>query len=105
MIISDINYIKSTNEEVFGGSGFKFDKKVNSEVNNAFNFDSKIDIDKVKTVDVKIDAKADVKGNIAELTFDAEAVGRDTLVEVEASILTVEDELSSVAASIISVVA
>ena len=100
MIISDLNYLEAANEEIFGGFGFN--KNVSSTVNNEFNFNSVIDIDKTKNVDVDVNADIDIEGNLAELTFDAEAVGKNTLVEVEASVLAVEDQLSSVAASIIA---
>ena len=103
MIISDLNYLEATNEEIFGGGGpFSFTKTVSSTVNNEFNFDANIDIDKTKNVDVDINADIDVEGNIAELIFDAEAVGKNSIVEVETSVLAVEDKLSSVAGSILA---
>jgi hypothetical protein len=43
-------------------------------------------------------------GNVAQLNVDAAAYGTSTLVDVESSVLTVEDQLSSVSAMAISVI-
>ena len=91
MIISDINYIKSTKEEVFGGSWgthVHVDKDIKVEAD--FKFDAKVDIDIKKDVDIKVDVKSDVDldDNYAQLTFDAEAIGKKTLVEADVFVLT-----------------
>jgi hypothetical protein len=75
------------------------DKKINSEINTTIKFDTDIDFDKKKDVDIKVKSESDVKGNLAELLLDAEALGINTLVEVDSAILTVEDKLSSVVVS------
>jgi hypothetical protein len=75
---------------------------------------------KIKEYDNKEDAKlsyeytegtvddsvfsVDLDGNTALLTVDAEAIGENTLVTVDAFVLTVEDELSQTTVSIISAV-
>ncbi|MDJ0736806.1 MAG: hypothetical protein QNJ47_22525 [Nostocaceae cyanobacterium] len=93
MIISDINYIKSTKEEVFGGCWIgcdhvHVDKDIKVEAD--FKFDVKVDIDIKKDVDIKVDVKSDVDldDNYAQLTFDAEAIGKKTLVEADVFVLT-----------------
>ena len=81
-----------------------FEKDLRIDVDVDIDFDTDIDFDKDYDADIKIDADADVKGNIATVVLDAEAVGKDTLVEVDAAVLTIENELSSVTMSIISAV-
>jgi len=78
------------------------DKKINSEINTTIKFDTDIDFEKKKDVDIKVKSESDVKGNLAELLLDAEALGINTLVEVDSAILTVEDKLSSVVVSAIA---
>ncbi|MGK9168549.1 hypothetical protein KXR53_19705 [Inquilinus limosus] len=50
------------------------------------------------------DADVDLDGNIATVTFDAQASGQDSLVSVDAFALAVEDELSQSTVVITSVV-
>ena len=105
MIISDLNYLEVVNQKtgiVGGTGGFDFNKKVESNVTNIVNFDTNIDFDKYKDVDIDVKSNLNIKGNLAELVVDAEAIGKDTLVEVESSVLAVEDKLSSVSLSAIS---
>ena len=106
MIISDLNYLEVVNQEtsIVGGNYFDFYKNVDSTVTNNVNFNTDIDFDKYKDVDIYVDSDVNVQGNLAELVVDAEAIGYDTLVEVESSVLAVEDKLSSVSLSAISAV-
>ncbi|WP_017327795.1 hypothetical protein [Synechococcus sp. PCC 7336] len=84
---------------------FLVDKTVNSTVNNEITFDTDILFEKDFNADIDIDAFADIDGNISTLTLDAEAIGTDTLVEVDSSVLSIHGELSSVSLSVISAVA
>ena len=106
MIISDLNYIEEVNNEtqVVGGVGVFFDKVLNADINTDLDFDVNVDVDKNVDIDIDIDAAANVEGNSAQLTFDVEAFGIDTVAELEFSILTIEDELSSVAGFAVSAV-
>ncbi|MEM7555830.1 MAG: hypothetical protein AAF378_17380 [Cyanobacteria bacterium P01_A01_bin.84] len=102
MIISDLNYLETSTEEVLGGN-YNFKKNISSTVDTNITFDSKTNVDKDVNVDVAINAKANIKGNIADLQFDVEAVGDDSFTEVEASVLTT-DGLSSIAGAMYSAV-
>ena len=62
-----------------------------------------VDIHKDIDVDVDLDQYVDLQGNFANLLGDFEAIGDDTFVEVEASVLTT-DYLSSVTLDVISAV-
>ena len=106
MIISDLNYLEEVNNEtkVVGGVFVGFTKELDSNIAADFEFDVDINIDKDSDVDVNVFSDANVDGNIAELAFDVEAYGVDTLVDGEISILTIEDQLSSVAGYFISAV-
>ena len=106
MIISDLNYLEVVNQEtsIVGGNDFDFYKNVESTVTNNVNFNTNIDFYKDKDVYIDVYSDVDINGNLAELVVDAEAIGKDTLVEVESSVLAVEDKLSSVSLSVISAV-
>ncbi|WP_066379671.1 MULTISPECIES: hypothetical protein [unclassified Anabaena] len=98
MIISDLNYLETANQEVFGGWGgtvVNFDKDLNTHIDTDidFDFDSYIDQDFYK--DGHINFNVDVHGNSATLAVDNEAYGYDTLVEAIAGQLTIENKLSS----------
>ena len=86
MIISDLNYLEVANVEVVGGYG-----------GYRFNYDKKVDVDYDVKVDIykEIDAKADIKGNIATTDVVAESYGYDSLAEVESYSYT--DPISSAA--------
>ncbi|MEM7725133.1 MAG: hypothetical protein AAF208_02020 [Cyanobacteria bacterium P01_A01_bin.45] len=103
MIISDLNYLETSTEEVLGGN-FNFKKNIASNVKTDVEFDFDSEFDKDVDIDANIDAKANVQGNITNVLFDVEAVGKDTFVEAEVSVLSVENELSSAAGSFTSVV-
>ena len=45
-----------------------------------------------------------MEGNSAFLVADVEAIGKDTFVEVDASVLAVENQLSSVTISAVAIV-
>ena len=81
-----------------------FDKDIDIDIDVDVDLNVDIDFDKNVDVDIKIDADADVSGNIANVSVEAEAYGKDTLVEIDATVLTIENQLSSVYLSIISAV-
>ncbi len=81
---------------------FRFDKDLKVDVNFDIKFDTDIDLKKDVDVNVDINADADIKGNITNLTLDAEAIGSDTLVEADVGILTIENQLSSLTLVVIS---
>lgn len=81
-----------------------FYKNIDVEIDVDVKLDVDIDFHKDVDIDVKVDSKAEVEGNIANVSVEAEAYGYDTLVEIDATVLTIEDQLSSAYVSIISAV-
>lgn len=73
-----------------------FDKVLSSEANNSADFDVNVDIFKNVNKSTVITQDVDLTGNSAILFADVEAVGLATEVEVDASILTIANELSSI---------
>jgi hypothetical protein len=84
--------------------GFEFEKdlEIDVDVDLEFDVDVDVDVEIEKCVDLDINSDVDLDGNTAEITFDAQAIGDDTLVEAIISVLTVDGELSSVSGNIIS---
>jgi hypothetical protein len=107
MNISDLNYLEAVEVKVVGGYGSYGDTNVykdldsNISVDLNLNTDIKFNKDFNATIDIK--SNVDVKGNSTTVTFDAEAIGDNSLVEVDLAVLTT-DGLSSAAGSIISAV-
>ncbi len=77
---------------------FEFSKDLDITVDVDLNFDVDVDVSVKKDIDIDIDVKSDVdlNGNTAELTLDVQAIGYNTDVEAIVSVLTVENELSSI---------
>ncbi|HIK30420.1 MAG TPA: hypothetical protein IGS31_03560 [Oscillatoriales cyanobacterium M4454_W2019_049] len=107
MNISDLNYLEAVEVKVVGGRRRGGGTKVNKDINLDVNFDLDINADikfyKDFNANIKIDSDVDVKGNSTTVLFDAEAIGEDTVVEVDVVVLTT-DGLSSASGSIISAV-
>ncbi|MGF1935086.1 MAG: hypothetical protein RM347_011885 [Nostoc sp. ChiQUE02] len=71
MIISDLNYLENTSEEVIGGATFTANKNVNIVVN----VNEKINITK------NITSYVSLTGNVATAESGATAFGNNTLAE------------------------
>lgn len=84
------------------GSDVDIEKEIDAEISVDFDFDTDIDFDKDVDVDIVVESCVDIEGNLTNITFDAEAIGSDSLVEVDLAVLTVEGELSSATGSIIA---
>lgn len=75
MIISDLNYLENTSEEIFGGIGvninsnFSLNKTVTANVNESF----------TKTVTTNLGG---LNGNVAEVTGTADATGNNTFTSI-----------------------
>ncbi|MEM9005307.1 MAG: hypothetical protein AAGE59_17510 [Cyanobacteria bacterium P01_F01_bin.86] len=100
MEIRDLGYMEDLsdkNSRVSGGQDVTFTKNLFSAATNAATFT--VDASIVKTVDKDINVLQNVEltGNFANLFGDVEAIGANTLSDIEFSILTIEDELSSIA--------
>lgn len=82
---------------------FDFDKTVNTNVSTTIKFDTDIYFDKSFHLNGYVNFANHVEGNTANLVVDAEAIGYDTLVEVDASVLTTYD-YSGITLSVVSAV-
>ncbi len=84
--------------------GFEFEKDLEIDVDIDLDFDVDVDVDVniEKCVDIDISSDVDLDGNTAELTLDAQAIGDNTLVEAIVTVLTVDNELSSISLNVIS---
>jgi hypothetical protein len=84
--------------------GFEFEKDLEIDVDIDLEFDVDVDVDVNidKCIDVSIYSDVDLDGNTAELSLDAQAIGDNTLVEAIVSVLTVDNELSSITLNVIS---
>ena len=83
-------------------SDFEIETDVETAVSNDIDFDTDISFEKDVSTNVGVFSDVEVDGNLSTLTVDAEAIGSNTLVEVDSSVLSVENELSSVSLSIVS---
>jgi hypothetical protein len=84
--------------------GFEFEKdlEIDVDVDLEFDVDVDVDVEIEKCVDLNIYSDVDLDGNTAEITLDAQAIGDNTLVEAIVSVLTVDNELSSISMNVIS---
>ncbi|NBD15476.1 MAG: hypothetical protein GVY04_04825 [Cyanobacteria bacterium] len=77
MIISDLNYLESVDEEIFGGKGinidsnFDLDKDVDSDVNVDETFNKAVNLD-----------LSGLSGNGAEVLGSSDAQGNDTFSSI-----------------------
>lgn len=87
------------------GNDFDFSKDLDINVDVDIDLDVDVDVDIDKDVNICIDINQDlyIDGNTAELNLDAEAIGDNSLVEVDAVVLTT-DHSSSVVLHVISAV-
>lgn len=77
---------------------FEFEKDLDIKVEVDLDFDVDVDVKVEKDIDIDIDVKSDVDldGNTAELTLDVQAIGDNTDVEAIVTVLTVDNEMSSI---------
>jgi hypothetical protein len=80
------------------GNDFEFSKDLEVDVDLDIDLEVDVDVDVYKDVDIYVDIRSDVDldGNTAELNFDVQAIGDNTLVEGDVWVLTVDNELSSI---------
>ena len=80
-----------------------FDKEIDVNIDVDVELDWEINFDKFYNVDIDVNTDVDIEDNLTSVTIEAEAFGENTLVEIDAAVLTT-DYLSSAAVSIISAV-
>ncbi len=80
-----------------------FDKEIDVKIDVEVDLDVDINFYKDVDVDIKVDSDVDVKDNLTHVSVEAEAFGDNSLVEIDASVLTT-DYLSSAYLSIIAAV-
>ncbi len=83
---------------------YEKDLDIDVDIDVDLSFDPDLDYTSDLNIDYDIDTDLCFEGNSALLNLDVEAIGKDTLVEVSASVLTTEN-LSSVTVSAFSAVA
>jgi hypothetical protein len=78
--------------------GFEFEKEldITVDVDLEYDVDVDVEVDKDIDIDIDVDSNVDLDGNTAELTLDVQAIGDNTDVEAIVSVLTVDNELSSI---------
>jgi hypothetical protein len=105
MKISDLSYLETVEVNVVGGRSRRTEVKKEIDLNVDFdlNIDTNINFSKDFSANIYINSDVDVKGNSASITFDAEAIGDNSVVEVDLVVLTT-DGLSSVSGTIIAAV-
>lgn len=83
-----------------------FDKEIDVNVDTEIDleFDTFVELTKNIDVDVYVDQTVNIKGNTANVQFDVEAVGDNTLAEFDVSVL-VTDDFSSITGSAFAAVA
>jgi hypothetical protein len=79
----------------YDNNEFEFDKEVKIDVETEIKFDVDVNVDIEKKINVETDVKTNIEGNTAIVVADVEAIGKDTFVELDTSVLVVEDKLSS----------
>lgn len=80
-----------------------FDKYIDVDIDVKVDLDVNIDFYKDVDVDIKVNSDVDVKGNLTNVSIEAEAYGENSLVEIDMTVLTT-DYLSSAYVSVISAV-
>jgi hypothetical protein len=90
--------------EYYDKPSFEFEKDVDLDIDNNIDFTAATTLTIAKDVDVDISVDTNIEGNTAILVADVQAIGTDTFVQVDTSVITVENALSSVSISIISAV-
>ena len=98
MELSDLEYfenLSAKNSRASGGQDQFFTKELNSTVTNAATFNVTADIFKNINKDINVNQDVDLRGNFANLFGDVEAMGPNTLSDMEFSIYTIANELSS----------
>jgi hypothetical protein len=86
------------------GNDVEVDKDVDINIDFDLDVDVDVKVDKDTDVDVDVDVDLDIKGNTAELTFDASAFGEHTFTQADVFVLAVENELSEVGGYMIAAV-
>jgi hypothetical protein len=84
---------------------FDFGKAINVDFDTDINVDAQTSLTVDKTVDVDVGIVTNIEGNTAILVADVEAIGKDTFVQLDTSVLVVEDTLSSISVTAIAAVA
>lgn len=78
------------------GNDVDFDKDIKIDYDADFETYVDTDLDVKTDVDICYNVDVDIDSNYAELLGDFEAVGKSTSVTVQTSVLTIENEMSSV---------
>ena len=91
MLINDLSYCEVIEENVVGGSGFRFSKNVDLNTDVDLDFDADVNLDVDKDVDVSANSAVNVSGNFGSLEFDVTADGNNGFGEASVSLFVGED--------------
>ncbi|MUG93677.1 hypothetical protein F7734_15115 [Scytonema sp. UIC 10036] len=99
MIISDLNYLETAESaNIVGGSS----KYVNLKTSVKQDFDVDIKINAKKDIKSEIDAKTDIKGNSAYTVFENTAFGKNTYVQSDVTNVVIEGYLSESSGTLVA---
>ncbi|MEM9925014.1 MAG: hypothetical protein AAF915_14895 [Cyanobacteria bacterium P01_D01_bin.50] len=95
MIINDINYLETSNEEVFGGTWgntVEVKKEVTAIDNTEIDFSATFDVDIFFDKQSNITSTTHLQGNQSILVFANNAIGDGSLAQAELSNNVVQDK-------------
>jgi hypothetical protein len=82
--------------------GFHKDLDITVDIDLNMDLDIYVEVESNTLIVIDVASDAEIEGNIAQIALDAEAIGEDTFVDVAMSVLSVENELSSISAEVFS---
>ena len=81
----------------------KFEKEIDIDIDTEVELKVDIEFEKDVDVDIKVDSDVDIKDNLTQVVVEAEAIGDNSLVEIDTSVLTT-DYMSSAYLSVVAAV-
>jgi hypothetical protein len=97
--VSYTTQVDTTQVDPFEDIDITVEKDINVDVDFTQSFNTDINYDKLVNIDVDIDVNVDIEGNFAQATWDVQAIGTDTLAEIDLVVLAVENTLSHISGS------
>ena len=101
MIISDINYLEATNEEVIGG--LSVSKNADIDVTADFDLDFDINLDIDKDVDATLDSTVSITGNFGSSETELTVIGNNGFGEAT-DVVVITGNLVEITKSVVGAV-
>lgn len=89
-------------ENIMSTANLDIEKDIDIDIDSDLDIDTDVDLDTDIDVDADVDSDVDVEDTLTTVTFEAEAIGNQTLVEVDVVVLSVDNELSSASGVIVA---